>query len=308
MADARIIDGMASAARLRAQVAVSAAAFHARTGAAPGLAVVLTGDDPASHVYVRNKIRQTIEAGMNSIEHRLPADTDQQTLIDTVRALNADPNVHGILVQLPLPNHLDPAPILAEIDPAKDVDGLTIENVGRLSAGLPGLVPCTPRGCMLLLEQAIGDLTGKRALVIGRSALVGRPIAQLLTQANATVTVAHSRTRDLVEECKRAELLIAAVGQAEFVRGDWIQPGAVVIDVGINRIVGAPGEKARLVGDVAFAEAVQVASAITPVPRGVGPMTIACLLTNTLDAAHRANGLLPPAWSLRDEHTQDAVA
>ncbi|MDB5367075.1 MAG: folD [Rhodospirillales bacterium] len=301
---AQILDGKAYAAKLRAQVADAVAGLIRRGRPAPGLAVVLVGDDAASQVYVRNKVKATEGAGMRSIEHRLSADTTQDALLAQVALLNRDPSVDGILVQLPLPRHLDPAPIIAAISPEKDVDGLTIENVGRLAAGRPGLVPCTPLGCMLLLDAAIGDLAGKRALVIGRSALVGRPIAQLLTQANATVTVAHSKTRDLPEESRRAEILVAAIGQADFVRGDWIAPGAVVIDVGINRVVenGPSGEqRARLVGDVAYDEALQVAGAITPVPGGVGPMTIACLLANTAVAAHRRHGEMPPRWSLKED-------
>jgi methylenetetrahydrofolate dehydrogenase (NADP+) / methenyltetrahydrofolate cyclohydrolase len=300
---ARILDGKASAAKLRALVAKQVATRVAQGRPAPGLAVVLVGDDPASHVYVRNKVKATEEAGMCSIEHRLPADATQEAVLQLVAQLNRDPSVDGILVQLPLPRHLDPAPVIAAISPDKDVDGLTIENVGRLAAGQPGLVPCTPLGCMLLLDEALGDLTGRRALVIGRSALVGRPIAQLLTQANATVTVAHSKTQDLPGECRRAEILVAAIGRADFVRGDWIRPGATVIDVGINRVLRSDAdgtEKARLVGDVAYSEALPVAGAITPVPGGVGPMTIACLLANTVTASCRRHGDVAPRWSLKD--------
>jgi len=252
----------------------------------PGLAVVLVGDDPASKVYVANKARQTVLAGMKSFEHRLPADTRQEDLLSLVRQLNADPAVHGILVQLPLPKHLDADAVIAAIDPDKDVDGLTVTNAGRLAAGLPGLVPCTPLGCLLLLRDSVADLTGMHAVVIGRSNLVGKPIAQLLLQQNCTVTIAHSRTRDLPALCRTADILIAAVGRPEMVRGDWVKPGAIVIDVGINRVPVATG-KTRLVGDVAFAEAAEIAGRITPVPGGVGPMTIACLLRNTLTAAQR---------------------
>ncbi len=252
----------------------------------PGLAVVLVGDDPASKVYVANKARQTVLAGMKSFEHRLPADTRQEDLLSLVRQLNADPAVHGILVQLPLPKHLDADAVIAAIDPDKDVDGLTVTNAGRLAAGLPGLVPCTPLGCLLLLRDGVADLTGLHAVVIGRSNLVGKPIAQLLLQQNCTVTIAHSRTRDLPALCRTADILIAAVGRPELVRGDWVKPGAIVIDVGINRVPVATG-KTRLLGDVAFAEAAEIAGRITPVPGGVGPMTIACLLRNTLTAAQR---------------------
>ena len=281
---------------MRARVATEVASLRAGTGVTPGLAVVLVGDDPASAIYVRNKARDTREAGMAGFEHRLPAETSQAELLALVRQLNADPDVHGILVQLPLPPQIDSATIIAAIDPDKDVDGLTVENAGRLSAGLPGLVPCTPLGCMILLARTLGDLSGKRALVIGRSTLVGKPVAQLLLTQNCTVTMAHSRTKDLPEECRRADILIAALGRPEFVRGDWIRPGAAVIDVGINRIPGEGDRKSRVVGDVAFAEAVEVAGAITPVPGGVGPMTIACLLANTVAATCRTLGIPAPDW------------
>jgi methylenetetrahydrofolate dehydrogenase (NADP+)/methenyltetrahydrofolate cyclohydrolase len=257
----------------------------------PGLAVVLVGDDPASKVYVANKARQTVEAGMASFEHRLPADTRQEDLLALVQALNADDAVHGILVQLPLPKHLDSDAIIAAISPAKDVDGLTIANAGLLASGLPGLVPCTPLGCLLLLQDRLGDLTGLNAVVIGRSNLVGKPIAQLLLQQNCTVTIAHSRSRDLPGLCAQADILVAAVGRPEMVKADWIKPGATVIDVGINRVPAHEAGKTRLVGDVAFAEAAAVAGLITPVPGGVGPMTIACLLRNTLTAAQRISGV-----------------
>ncbi len=279
---AEIIDGKAFAADLRTAIAAEVAALPYR----PGLAVVLVGDDPASRVYVANKAKQTVEAGMASFEHKLPADTLQTDLLALVRQLNADPAVHGILVQLPLPGHLNADEVIAAISPEKDVDGLTVVNAGRLAAGLPGLVPCTPLGCILLLEDTLPDMTGLNAVVIGRSNLVGKPIAQLLLQKNCTVTMAHSRTRNLPELCRTADILVAAVGKPEVVKGDWIKPGATVIDVGINR-VPAEGGKTRLVGDVAYQEAEQVAGAITPVPGGVGPMTIACLLRNTLNAAKR---------------------
>jgi methylenetetrahydrofolate dehydrogenase (NADP+)/methenyltetrahydrofolate cyclohydrolase len=275
-----IIDGKAFAAGLLDSIAAEVATLPFT----PGLAVVLVGDDPASKVYVANKARQTVAAGMRSFEHRLPADTAQEDLVALVRRLNADPAVHGILVQLPLPGHLDAEAVIAAIDPDKDVDGLTVTNAGRLAAGLAGLVPCTPLGCLLLLRDCVPDLAGLHAVVIGRSNLVGKPIGQLLLQQNCTVTIAHSRTRDLPALCRTADILVAAVGRPEMVKGDWVKPGAVVIDVGINRVPAAAG-KTRLVGDVAFAAAAAVAGRITPVPGGVGPMTIACLLRNTLTAA-----------------------
>jgi methylenetetrahydrofolate dehydrogenase (NADP+) / methenyltetrahydrofolate cyclohydrolase len=279
---AEIIDGKAFAANLLGLIAAEVAMLPFK----PGLAVVLVGDDPASRVYVANKAKQTVQAGMRSFEHRLPADTTQAELLALVRALNGDPAVHGILVQLPLPKHLNADAIIAAISPAKDVDGLTVTNAGLLATGLPGLVPCTPLGCLLLLQDCLGDMTGLNAVVVGRSHLVGKPIAQLLLQQNCTVTIAHSRTKDLPELCRRADILIAAVGRPEMIKGDWIKPGATVIDVGINRVPAAEG-KTRLVGDVAFAEAAPIAGLITPVPGGVGPMTIACLLRNTLTAAIR---------------------
>ena len=279
---ARIIDVNAVAKRLRAEIAEKIRAH----GVSPGLAVVLVGEDPASQVYVRNKGRAAEEVGMASWTHLLPAESSQTEVLALVEKLNRDPAVHGILVQLPLPKQIDTQAVIAAIDPAKDVDGFHPINAGRLSIGLPGFVPCTPQGCMILLHEALPDLSGRKALVLGRSNIVGKPIAQLLLQAACTVTVAHSRTRDLVAECRAADILIAAIGKPEFVRGDWIKPGAVVIDVGINRIadLAQPG-KGKLVGDVAFAEAVTQAAAITPVPGGVGPMTIACLLKNTLQGA-----------------------
>ncbi|MBU6425237.1 MAG: bifunctional methylenetetrahydrofolate dehydrogenase/methenyltetrahydrofolate cyclohydrolase FolD [Rhodospirillales bacterium] len=279
---AEIIDGKAFAASLRAAIASEVVGLPYK----PGLAVVLVGEDPASKVYVANKAKQTVEAGMASFEHKLPADTTQENLLALVRQLNADPKVHGILVQLPLPKHLNADEVIAAISPEKDVDGLTVVNAGRLVSGLPGLVPCTPLGCILLLEDRLPDMTGLNAVVIGRSNLVGKPIAQLLLQKNCTVTMAHSRTRNLPGLCRTADILVAAVGRPEMVKGDWVKPGATVIDVGINR-VPAEGGKTRLVGDVAYTEAAQLAGAITPVPGGVGPMTIACLLRNTLTAAKR---------------------
>ena len=280
MAD--IIDGKAFAAKLRAAIALEVAALPYQ----PGLAVVLVGDDPASRVYVANKAKQTVEVGMRSFEHRLPADTTHDKLLALVQSLNGDPAVHGILVQLPLPKHLNADAIIAAISPAKDVDGLTVTNAGLLAAGLPGLVPCTPLGCVLLLQDVLPDLTGLHAVVIGRSNLVGKPIAQLLLQQNCTVTMAHSKTRDLPALCRNADILIAAIGRPEMIKGDWVRPAATVIDVGINRVPGAEG-KTKLVGDVDFATAEKIAGKITPVPGGVGPMTIACLLRNTLTAAKR---------------------
>jgi methylenetetrahydrofolate dehydrogenase (NADP+)/methenyltetrahydrofolate cyclohydrolase len=289
MAEGKIIDGKAFAAGLRRRIGEEVAAIRRERGRAPGLAVVLVGEDPASQVYVRNKALQTKEVGMASFEHRLPASTAEAELLQLIGRLNADAAVDGILVQLPLPKHIDSAKVLDAIDPDKDVDGFHIVNVGRLATGMPGLVPCTPLGCLMLLKDRLGDLSGKRALVLGRSNIVGKPMAQLLLNENCTVTIAHSRTRDLPAACRGAEILVAAVGRPEMVRGDWIQPGAVVIDVGINRI--ERDGKSRLVGDVAFAEAERVAGAITPVPGGVGPMTIACLLQNTLTAFRRRHGL-----------------
>jgi methylenetetrahydrofolate dehydrogenase (NADP+)/methenyltetrahydrofolate cyclohydrolase len=296
MTSAIIIDGKARAERLRAEVGEEAARLAASRGVRPGLAVVLVGDDPASAVYVRSKGEQSREAGFHSVTQRLAADATQAEIEDLVRVLNRDPAIHGILVQLPLPRGIDEQAVLNIIDPDKDVDGLTPVSAGRLANGQPGLVPCTPRGCLILLEDALCDLSGKRAVVLGRSVLVGRPVAQLLLRADCTVTIAHSRTRDLPALCREADILVAAVGRPEMVRGDWIKPGAAVIDVGINRVASADPAKAakgktRLVGDVAFNEAAEVAGWITPVPGGVGPMTVACLLRNTLDAAKRIAGL-----------------
>ena len=292
---ARVIEGKAIAARLRARVAEQAAAFEAVAGRKAGLAVVLVGEDPASQVYVRSKGKATTEAGMASFEHRLPADTTQADLVALVERLNADPAVDGILVQLPLPAVLDDKAVLEALDPDKDVDGLTPVSAGRLVLGLPGLVPCTPLGCVMLAKDALGDLAGKHAVVIGRSVLVGKPVAQLLLAENCTVTIAHSRTADLAAVVRRADIVVAAVGRAEMVKGDWLKPGACVIDVGINRLPPAAGDtRGRLVGDVDFASASAVAGAITPVPGGVGPMTIAVLLRNCLVAAHARAGLPAP--------------
>ena len=290
---ARIIDGKAAAADLRLRVADIAAAFRERTGRAPGLAVVLVGEHPPSAAYVRSKVKATLEAGMESFEHRIPAGTTQEDLIALVDRLNADEAVDGILVQLPLPKHVDEEAVLTRVDPEKDVDGFHPVNVGRLSIGLPALVACTPLGCLMLLKQELGDLSGKEAVVVGRSNIVGKPMAQLLLQTNCTVTVAHSRTRDLPGVVRRADIVVAAVGRPELIRGSWIKPGAAVIDVGQERVEQPDGTR-KLLGDVAYGEAAEVAGAITPVPGGVGPMTIACLLRNTVVAAHRRSGLPDP--------------
>jgi methylenetetrahydrofolate dehydrogenase (NADP+)/methenyltetrahydrofolate cyclohydrolase len=287
---AQIIDGKAVAASVRADVAAGVAALKASHGILPGLAVVLVGEDPASQIYVRNKRRQTIETGMRSIEHKLSADTSQADLLALVEQLNTDDEIHGILVQLPLPGHIDEKRIIAAITPAKDVDGFHPINVGRLSSGDNALVPCTPSGSIILLKSVLPDLSGLNAVIVGRSNIVGKPMAQLLLRENCTVTIAHSRTRDLPQVVRAADIVIAAVGRPEMIKGDWIKPGAIVIDVGINRVPGAEPGKTRLVGDVAFDEAASVAAAITPVPGGVGPMTIACLLKNTLEAAQTSLG------------------
>ncbi|MBT0780330.1 bifunctional methylenetetrahydrofolate dehydrogenase/methenyltetrahydrofolate cyclohydrolase FolD [Paracoccus sp. pheM1] len=289
---ARIIDGRGFAAGVRARVAEAVDRLRSGHGLVPGLAVVLVGEDPASQVYVRNKAVQTREAGMASFEHRLAAETPQAALLALVARLNADPAVHGILVQLPLPAHMDAGAVIAAIDPRKDVDGFHALNVGLLGIGQKALVPCTPSGCLMLLRETLGDLSGLEAVVVGRSNIVGKPMAQLLLAENCTVTIAHSRTRELAAVCRRADILVAAVGRARMIRGEWIKPGATVIDVGINRI--EEEGRSRLVGDVDFAGAAQVAGAITPVPGGVGPMTIACLLANTLVACCRAHGLPEP--------------
>jgi len=285
-----LIDGKAFAENLRKQIAADVSRLKSGHGFTPGLAVVLVGEDPASRVYVKNKAAQTVEVGMASFEHKLPPTTGQAELLALVKKLNGDPAVNGILVQLPLPKQIDPQAVLDAIDPAKDVDGFHVVNAGRLATGGEALVPCTPLGCLLLLKDRLGDLSGKRAVVVGRSNIVGKPMAQLLLGESCTVTIAHSRTRDLAAECRRAEILVAAVGKPEMVKGDWVAPGATVIDVGINRIQ-MPDGKGRLVGDVAFAEAAKHAGAITPVPGGVGPMTIACLLKNTVTAGCRQRGI-----------------
>lgn len=283
----QIIDGKAAAARLRAQVAEDASELMRRAGVQPGLAVVIVGDDPASRVYVRNKGKQAVAAGFNSYTHALDGDVAEDELLDLVDRLNADPEVHGILVQLPLPDHIDEAKVIHRIDPTKDVDGFHVTNVGLLAIGRPAFVPCTPLGCRLLLQECLGDLSGLDAVIVGRSNIVGKPMAALLLLESCTVSVAHSRTRDLPELCRRADILVAAVGRPGLVQGDWVKPGAAVIDVGINRVVDEEGN-ARLVGDVDFEAARARAGHITPVPGGVGPMTIACLLKNTLTAAQRA--------------------
>ena len=288
---AEIMDGKAIAAALRQRIAQAVSQLQEHHNLTPGLAVVLVGEDAASQVYVRNKGIATKEAGMVSLEFRLPADTSQETLLEKVRELNNDPNVHGILVQFPVPEQISQQAVIDTISPDKDVDGLHPQNAGRLVSGLPALTPCTPTGSVMLAKQTLGDLTGKHAVVIGRSNLVGKPVAQLLLKENCTVTMAHSRTKDLAAVCRQADILVAAVGIAEMVQGDWIKPGACVIDVGINRVAGAEAGKTRLVGDVDFAAASAVAGHITPVPGGVGPMTIACLLRNTITAARRLAGL-----------------
>ena len=290
----KLIDGKAFAATLRAKVAEGVAAFVARTGRKPGLAVVLVGEDPASSVYVRNKGKMTVEAGMESLEFKLPASIGEEELLDLVEELNADDRVDGILVQLPLPGHIDEAAVIGTIDPAKDVDGFHVVNSGRLATGQEALVPCTPLGCIMLLKDELGDLSGMEAVVVGRSNIVGKPMAQLLLAENCTVTIGHSRTRDLASVVHRADIVVAAVGRAEMVKGEWIKPGATVIDVGINRVTDTEDGKSRIVGDVATAEALAHVRAITPVPGGVGPMTIAVLLRNTLVAAHARAGLAKP--------------
>ena len=290
---ARIIDGKTIAADLRGKIAGEVARLQKAQALTPGIAVVLVGDNAASEVYVRTKSKAVLDAGMRPFDHKLPATTSEADLLALVGRLNADANVNGILVQLPLPPQIDTQKVIAAIDPAKDVDGFHPLNVGRLASGLPALVPCTPLGCVLLAKTVQASLAGLEAVVIGRSNIVGKPVTQLLLAENATVTVAHSKTRDLPAVCRRADLLVAAIGRPEMVRGDWVKPGAIVVDVGINRVPG-DGGKSRIVGDVAFAEAATVAGAITPVPGGVGPMTIACLLLNTLRAACAQKGLPAP--------------
>ena len=300
MARATVIDGKAFASGLRQRVAARVADLTGSHGITPALAVVLVGEDPASQVYVRSKSKQAGEAGIRAIDKKLPDNASQAELMAVVAELNADPSVHGILVQLPLPDHMNANEVLMAIDPAKDVDGFHPVNVGLLATGQmeAALVPCTPLGCLLMLQSQLGDLSGQDAVIVGRSNIVGRPMAQLLLQSNCTVTIVHSRTKDLADHCRRADVLVAAVGRAHFVQGDWIKPGATVIDVGINRLPPVDGGKGKLVGDVDFEAAVDVAGAITPVPGGVGPMTIACLLANTVKAASTAAGLPAPDWSV----------
>lgn len=294
MAD--LIDGKAFAEKLRERISERTQALTKETGVQPGLATILVGEDPASHVYVRSKNRQTEAVGMRSIHHELPAEISEQALLELIAQLNQDESVNGILVQLPLPDHINPMTVINAIDPAKDVDGFHIENVGRLAIGEAGLVSCTPLGCLMLLKDKLGDLSGQNAVIVGRSNIVGKPMAALLLQQHCTVTIAHSRTRDLPGVCRGADILVAAVGRPEMIRGDWVKPGAVVIDVGINRI--EVDGKSRLVGDVNFAEAEERAGAITPVPGGVGPMTIACLLYNTYQATCMQIGQEPRMMEL----------
>lgn len=289
----KVIDGKAFAARLRADVGDKVAKLKAQHNVVPGLAVVLVGEDPASQVYVRNKGKQTVEAGMQSFEHKLPDTTTQDELMKLIDQLNADVSVHGILVQLPLPKQIEEEAVINHISPEKDVDGFHLDNVGKLAIGEPGIVPCTPLGCIMMLKDALGDLSGMHAVVVGRSNIVGKPMASLLLQENCTVVITHSRTKNLQEECLRADILVAAVGRPEMIKGDWVKPGATVIDVGINRIE-AEGGKTRLVGDVEFSTAEKSAGKITPVPGGVGPMTIACLLHNTLQQACKINNVEVP--------------
>lgn len=289
----KIIDGKAFAENLRGDITKKVAALKDQHGIVPGLAVVLVGEDPASQVYVRNKGKQTVEVGMQSFEHKLPDTTTQDELMALVDQLNTDDSIHGILVQLPLPSQIEEKAVINRINPDKDVDGFHLDNVGRLSIGDNGIVPCTPLGSLMMIKDQLGDLSGKHAVVVGRSNIVGKPVANLLLQENCTVVITHSRTKNLEEECRRADILVAAVGRAEMVKGDWIKPGATVIDVGINRIDAGDG-KTKLVGDVDFASAEPVAGKITPVPGGVGPMTIACLLHNTLQQACRINGIEVP--------------
>jgi methylenetetrahydrofolate dehydrogenase (NADP+)/methenyltetrahydrofolate cyclohydrolase len=293
---AQIIDGKVFSEGVRARVAAEVAELVRDHGLKPGLAVVLVGEDAASQIYVRSKGEQSLAAGMHSVTHRLAADTTEETVLALVRELNADPAIHGILVQLPLPKHISEARVLEVLDPDKDVDGLTVASAGRLASGLPALTPCTPLGCMTMLRGTLGDLAGKRAIVVGRSILVGKPLAQLLLGADCTVTIAHSRTRDLPDRCREADILCAAIGRPQMIQGDWIKPGATVIDIGVNRVpfrdpVAAAAGKTKVVGDVDFKSASKVAGWITPAPGGVGLMTVACLLQNTLTAAKRSRGL-----------------
>lgn len=283
----KIIDGKAFADALRSRIGDAVNILKSVHEITPGLAVILVGEDPASQVYIRNKARQTIACGMESFEYRLPAETSQADLLTLIAKLNSDNAVHGILVQLPLPDQIEEQAVIDAVDPKKDVDGFHVVNTGRLATGAPAMVPCTPLGCLMLLQDRLGDLSGLEAVIVGRSNIVGKPMAALLTDANCTVTLAHSRTRDLPQVCRRADILVAAVGRPKMIRGDWIKPGAAVIDVGINRVPAAEEGKTRIIGDVAFGEAAKVAGAITPVPGGVGPMTIAVLLRNTVIAACR---------------------
>lgn len=297
-ARASLIDGKAFSQTLVERVAAAAARLESAHGVKPGLAVVIVGEDPASQLYVRNKGETTLKAGMRSDTHRLPVETNQDELLALIASLNADAGIHGILVQLPMPKHIDSSAVLDAISPDKDVDGFHVVNAGRLAVGLPGMIPCTPLGSLMLLKDQLGDLSGLNAVIVGRSNIVGKPMAQLLLGESCTVTISHSRTRDLPALCRTADILVAAVGRPEMIKGDWIKPGAAVIDVGINRVpsrdpVKAAEGKTRVVGDVDFNEAVEVAGRITPVPGGVGPMTIACLLANTYTAACRAAGVEP---------------
>jgi methylenetetrahydrofolate dehydrogenase (NADP+)/methenyltetrahydrofolate cyclohydrolase len=285
-----LIDGKGASQKLREKIATAVARLKREHAVTPGLAVVLVGEDPASQIYVKNKARQTLEAGMASFEHRLAATITESELVSLIATLNADPNVHGILVQLPLPAHIDEKAVIESIAPGKDVDGFHPENVGRVVTGEGGVVPCTPLGSLILIKQAVGDIAGKNAVVVGRSNIVGKPMAQLLLAHHCTVTIAHSRTREIASVARTADILVAAVGRPEMVKGDWIKPGACVIDVGINRVAKEDGEGYKVVGDVAFSEAAEVAGCITPVPGGVGPMTIACLLANTYLATCRSVG------------------
>ena len=293
MTDAQLIDGKVFAARLRNAVADAVNWLGNEHNLVPGLAVLMVGDDPASQIYTRNKAKQTTEAGMTSLHEQLPTETSQMAVLKKIEALNNDRSINGILVQLPLPNQIDSDIVIDTINPSKDVDGFHLQNAGRLASGRSGLTPCTPQGCLILLKETLGNLEGANAVIVGRSNIVGKPVAQLLLRENCTVTVAHSRTRNLAELCRRGDILVAAVGRPEMIRGDWIRPGATVIDVGINRIVG-PDNTTRLVGDVSFSEAVQIAGAITPVPGGVGPMTVACLLANCVRATCQQHNLPEP--------------
>lgn len=295
MAEAKRIDGKVFAEKLRDAVADQVRTLKDLHGLTPGLAVILVGNDPASEIYVRNKHKMTTQAGMKSFEHKLPAETTQKELLTLIEGLNSDPDIHGILVQLPLPNHINEQAVLAAIDPTKDVDGFHVVNAGKLATGTDGLVPCTPLGCLILIkEQLGGDLSGKRAIVIGRSNIVGKPMAAMLLRENCTVTIAHSRTQGLPDECARADILVAAVGRAKMVKENWVKKGAIIIDVGMNRLPADADGKSKLAGDVDYDDVKKIAGAVTPVPGGVGPMTIACLLKNTITAACSINGIDAP--------------